>query len=828
MRANVLSFGKDRPHGRQDLEALNLLRQPLWVFDIERRAMWWANQAALALWNAEDLAGLLRRDFASDMSDVTAARLASYVERFEQGEVVPEQWTFYPSGEPITLQCVCSGICIEGGRLAMLVEGHPVSERAAEVDALRGIEALRHTPVMVTLFDLAGRPLFQNPAASSAFGPATPEASFVSRFADTSVGARLWLAVLSGDATREEAMVRTRDGERWHEVRCRITDDPATGEHAVLINQQDVSERRAVEGRYHALFAGSRVPMMLIDPEDGRIIDANPAASAFYGYRPEQLRSLEISDLNTLTAEQIRFEMRRALCESHSHFQFQHRLASGELRDVEVHSGPVLLDGRQLLYSIVLDITERGAAERALRESEHKYRSLVDNTPAGFWLIGRDQRTVQVNGALCRMLGRAEAAMIGRSPLELVDEENATILRAQMARIGDTSHRTYTLTLRHADGREVPAHFSATTLRDSQGAVQGAFAFVTDLTAMRQVEERLRRLSRAVEHTSNSVVITDAEGVIEYVNPHFSRVTGYSPEEAIGRKPSILKSGITDPHVYETLWQSILQGTSWTGELYNRRKDGGLYWSLLTVSPIRNDAGVLTHFVGVAEDITELKEAHARVERLSFYDGLTGLPNRRLFTDRLTQAVRTARRSGMPAALFYLDLDRFKDVNDSLSHDAGDQLLVEVACRLRACVREVDTVARLGGDEFAVLLPDIGTTQGARKAVHKILDALAQPMDLPGLHAPVTASIGITLTPVDSLDPDVLMRNADMAMYGAKGRGRNTYQFFTETMNREVSRRLTVERDLRAAIGTDQLELHYQPVVELATRRIVGTEALLR
>lgn len=825
--------GDHASYRRGDLRPFDLLRHPVWVFDIAGRSMWWANQEALILWGARDLDALLEQDFSADMSDVTAARLDGYLERFAQGEVVAEQWTFYPHGSPVTVQCTCSGIEIrpdeEPPRLAMLVEARWGREKMAERDALRGVEALRYTPMMVTLFALDGFVLFQNPAAAQAFGPGKAGVhGFVSRFAEPALGERLWESACAGVVVHEEAAFATRQGERWHEIHCRTTEDPGTGLLALLVNQQDVTEKRDAERRYRELFSGSRVPMLLIDPADGAIVDANGAAAAFYGYKRAQLRAMRIMDINVLSNPQVRAEMERARRGKRHHFLFRHRLASGEVRDVEVHSGPLCLGERELLYSIVHDITERTIAERALQESERKYRSLIDNTPAGFWMIDGSRRTVQVNRALCRMLGRTEAQMLGRTPLEFVDEENAAVFRRQMARIPETSHRRYEITLLHKDGHPVPTLFNATTLWDERGEVAGSFAFVSDLTELKSAEATLRKLSSAVEHTTSSVIITDVQGVIEYVNPHFTRVTGYAATEAVGARPSILKSGMNPPSIYRELWSSIRAGEPWRGELHNRRKDGGHYWSLLTISPIRNGEGRITHFVGVGEDVTELKEAHARAERMSLYDSLTGLANRRLFTDRLVQAVREARRNDTAAALFYLDLDRFKQVNDSLGHDIGDRLLVEVAERLRASVRELDTVARLGGDEFSVLLPGIGDTRGARTVALKILERLGRPVDLPGLHTPVTSSIGITLIPADSLDADVLMRNADMAMYAAKAKGRNTYQFFTESMNREVSRRLAVERELRRAIDAEQLELHYQPVVDLATSRVVGAEALLR
>lgn len=805
------------------------LHSPVWVFDIARQRMWWANAAAVTLWGADTLDQLLARDFAADMSDVTLVRLNSYQEQFARHNTVTEQWTFYPGGQPVTVNCTCSGIPIDDGRLAMLVEGQPLSAQTSDRDARRGVEALRYTSVMVSLFDLSGQALFHNPAATCAFGtPGAGGLPFTERFQSPHEADPLWAQLLAGQSVHGEYCCLTRQGEQWHALQGRLTDDPVTGNRVVLVEQQDVTEKHAAQERYRQIFLGNKAPMLLIDPADGAIVEANQAAVAFYGYPLATLRTLRISAINTLSPQAIKAEMEQARQENRSQFFFQHRLACGEVRDVEVHSGPVSIGDRQLLYSIIHDITERRAAEQALQQSEYKYRSLVDSTPAGFWLVDAAQRTVQVNPALCRLLGYSAGEMQGRHLLAFVDADNAAVFRNQIDKIPAHTHRHYEVSLRHKDGYNIPVQFHATTQHDASGQVTGSFAFIFDLTAMKRLSATLEKLSSAVEHTSSSVIITDAHGSIEYVNPHFVRLTGYTLADVQGQTPGFLEAGDGQAAIYNTLWDTIRAGRNWSGELHNRKKNGELYWTLLTISPIQNAAGVITHYVGVGEDVTALKEAHARAERLALFDSLTDLANRRLFLDRLGQAVRDSGRTGRSMALLYLDLDRFKDVNDTLGHDVGDQLLIAVAQRLRRCVRERDTVARLGGDEFSILLPDVDGTAGVRRVAQAILTALALPYDLPGLHGPITSSIGISLAPNDSTVVEELLRNADMAMYSAKAAGKNTYRFFTETMNQEVRQRLTIERELHQALQAGQLLLHYQPVVELASGRIVGAEALLR
>ena len=351
---------------------------------------------------------------------------------------------------------------------------------------------------------------------------------------------------------------------------------------------------------------------------------------------------------------------------------------------------------------------------------------------------------------------------------------------------------------------------------------------IFDITDRKQIELSLHKLSSAVEQSGSAVMITNKDGEIEYVNPRFTEVTGFGAEEAIGQTPLVLRGTDTLTPVHQDLWKTVLAGDDWRGELHDLRKDGTPYWALTSISPIEDDSGRITHLVAVSEDVTELKETQLKMERLAFYDTLTGLENRRLFRERLEQAVKVAQRSDRSVALLYLDLDQFKRVNDTLGHDAGDALLKSVADRLRDCVRQEDTVARIGGDEFTVLLAEVEGSTGASKVAQKIIRSLKQPIKLPTQEITTTTSIGVTLAPTDGIEAEVLLRNADLAMYRAKERGRNNYQFFTEEMNTEVTQRLFLENELRRALDQGQFTLYYQPLVSVKKQEIVSLEALLR
>jgi diguanylate cyclase (GGDEF)-like protein/PAS domain S-box-containing protein len=344
----------------------------------------------------------------------------------------------------------------------------------------------------------------------------------------------------------------------------------------------------------------------------------------------------------------------------------------------------------------------------------------------------------------------------------------------------------------------------------------------------RHAEERVRILSRAVEQSPVSVVITDSEGVIEYVNPKFEEVTGFCFEEAVGRDLEFTHLEREGDASAGALWSTVRAGVEYRGEFCNRRRDGQLFWEHATVSPLKDAEGRIAHYIAVKEDITVRRSYEERLLRQANFDELTGLPNRVLMQDRLQQAIAFAHSRQRLSALLCIDLDRFKDVNDSLGHAAGDILLREAADRLSGCVREGDTLARLGGDEFLMILAGVDDSEDVQKVAERVTEMFGQPFVIEGTEHFITASIGITLFPMDGTDSQVLLRNADLAMYQAKELGRNGYRFFTQKINQRLQERLALEAQLRGAVGRGEMLVHYQPVVCLADESTVALEALVR
>jgi len=340
--------------------------------------------------------------------------------------------------------------------------------------------------------------------------------------------------------------------------------------------------------------------------------------------------------------------------------------------------------------------------------------------------------------------------------------------------------------------------------------------------------ERLKLLEAALEAAANSVCITDAKGNIVWTNPAFSVLSGYSAVEVLGVNRSLLESGVQDHGFYKEMWDAVSSGKTWRGEIVNRRKDGGLVPEDMTITPVESRPGCITHFIAINQDISERKLAQQRADYLAYYDALTGLPNRMLLCDHLNAAVAAASRRGRGTALLFLDLDRFKIINDSLGHSFGDLLLQQVANRLKNEIRQEDTVARVGGDEFLIVLAKVKDLAEVEAIATRIVNSVVGEFVIQGRTVNVTCSLGISVYPEHGEDGETLIKNADAAMYSAKEQGCNTFRFFTEQMNMEVMERLNLENGLRSAIDRGELFLEYQPQINIANGKVIGMEALLR
>lgn len=626
---------------------------------------------------------------------------------------------------------------------------------------------------------------------------------------------------------------------------------------------------REDEALYHSMFTNNTSIKLLINPENGRIVDANPAAAAFYGWPVEKLRNMRMTDINTLPPDVVKHEMALALKELRQYFRFQHRLASGELREVEVHSGQVNYHGKSLLYSVVNDVTDR---EMALHREQIR-GEILEMLARGCELkdilsaiVGQvETEHPQVLCSILLLDKEGKHLLIGAAP-SFPDFYNTALQgleigvgRGSCGHAAATGERTFVADIQThpnwAPYRELAARANLAAcwsepVLSSKGKVLGTFALyqreisVPNMAQIRIIEEMAKIVGIAIERkldedalilastvfqtSPEGIVVTDADNKIIAINPSFTTITQYEAHEVTGQDPKLLSSGQHGKEFFSAMWSAILTRGNWQGEIVNRRKNGENYSVWLTINTVRDEKNAVRQHIAIFSDITEKKRSEEIIWRQANYDILTGLPNRRLFYDRLLQEMKFEERAQDSMALMFIDLDHFKEVNDTLGHEAGDNLLIQASKRIAGCIRESDTLARLGGDEFTIILPGLADPNRLGTLAESIMRCLAKPFVLGETLAYVSASIGITLYPQDADNLSSLLKNADQAMYVAKARGRNQYSYFTSSMQETAQTRLQLSNDLRKALDGGQFEVYYQPIIDLATGQPTKAEALLR
>ncbi len=629
----------------------------------------------------------------------------------------------------------------------------------------------------------------------------------------------------------EFRLANQEHGVRWMQTRGRAVEWDERGAALRLVgNLSDITERKRVDDDLRLVLNEAGEAIWVTDP-DGFYIFANPAACRLTGHSLDELKGMQIRDL--VAPESLPMlpgHLEQIASGAFLRSEWLLRQKKGGSICVDLATGR-LKDGRYMAFG--RDLTEQRRAEQALRSREQQLARVIEGSDQGFWDWNLKTGSFQVSPRWESMLGYGpgEMRITAENWYDHVHPDDAARAKESIQRNLRAESASHEVEIRcrtrAGDWRWILSR-GRVVERDAAGQPLMMSGTHTDITERKVLEQAQKEAAAVFDSSYEGILMVSPDGVITKVNQAFSRITGYGAEEVIGRKPSMLSSGKQSNSFYEELWSSVKGHNFWRGELWNRRKNGELYAELLSISVVRDENGQVQHYIGIFSDITQLKVHEAELDRVAHFDPLTGVPNRRLLSDRLRQAIMRATRSGKSCAVCFLDLDGFKSVNDQYGHEVGDQLLVAVSGHLKSVLRGDDTLARLGGDEFVVLLSEVGSTEECMLVLDRILQAVAAPVPVGNITVNVTCSVGVSLYPQDNVDPDTLLRHADQAMYVAKEAGKNRYQLFDPESDRVAQEHRLFLELLSQALGRDEFALFYQPKVDLFDGEIIGVEALIR
>ncbi|GLU33446.1 EAL domain-containing protein [Trinickia caryophylli] len=598
-----------------------------------------------------------------------------------------------------------------------------------------------------------------------------------------------------------------------------------------------IADRKG-EALFHAYFEGHPLPMLVYDIETLTVSAANDAALQVYGYAREELAGLPIT---ALRPEEDRARFLAAFGEfivspgpkSGAPGVRTHLRKDGSRLFVEPTYHIMTYHERQACFVVIVDVTEKEQAKAALQQSKQMLEVVIDSVPQRIFWKDTASRYLGCNQAFADDVGVQDSReVIGRTDDDMPWHNAAAGARARDRAVlesGKPSH--YEEFVPAARGVWRWLRKTKVPLRDANDAIIGLLATYEDITDRKNADLTLHLRSRALDASVNAVLITrrtDEGDLIEYANPAFERITGYSIESVKGQDCRFLHGTDRNQGGLDSIRRALQQDREVTTLLRNYRRDGTLFWNQIYIAPVRDEGGRLTHHISVLNDVTELVRSRDLLSQQANVDSLTTLPNRNRFNERLADAIADARMNGSRVALVFMDVDHFKDVNDSLGHGVGDRLLHEIGARLSACVSETDTVARYGGDEFVIVVLESGAQDRLTEVLARVSQAFARPVWIDDTEFYVETSIGIACFPTDGHDAETLLRRADLAMYRAKSNGRNGVQRFTPELGRAADDRLHFSRRMRMALANGEFRLEYQPQVDLQTNRVTGVEALLR
>ncbi len=592
------------------------------------------------------------------------------------------------------------------------------------------------------------------------------------------------------------------------------------------------------DGDYKFIFETLQDAAFVHDSESGQVIDVNQAACDIFGYTREELRHSAAStfylDIHPFTINDAIEWVRRVATGEALLIEWLARHKSGRQIWLEVSLTSSRSEKRGYVLALLRDISARKASEEALRKSRALSQLLNDNVKDVIWTAETGVGITYATRSATRLTGYTPDELIGLRPEKLLAPESWEKTREFLNLVAYKKHspndcripQTIELEIVRKGGSRVWTESTLSFLND--GDTARVVGITRDIRERKATEAQLHLLWSAINATSDQIVITDASGNIVFVNPASERETGTTLEEVVGTQMSFTQSDDKNASGEEEMWSAVLAGDTWTGEASYCRADNCIVTEDVSVTPVRNSAGKVRNLIAIKRNITDKKVYERKLDYLAHHDPLTGLPNRLLFGHSLNKALASAKEDGSSFAVMFVDLDRFKLINDTLGHNAGDQLIKQVAERLSSSLRGIDTIARMGGDEFTILVKNIQQPDKAIQIAKRALQVLSTPFNLDDHEIFTTASIGISVYPTNGKDVETLVRNADASMYRAKEQGRNTVYVYAEASNDTAYEQMLMEHSLRRAIEREELLVHYQPRVDIKTGTILGAEALIR
>lgn len=573
---------------------------------------------------------------------------------------------------------------------------------------------------------------------------------------------------------------------------------------------------------YHLLFENSNSIMLLINPDTGDILDANRAAASYYGYSKDALLSMRIHDMNILNQEQINDEMSLAKAEKRGYFDFIHRLANGECREVEVHSAPIDTEDGKLLFSIIHDASDK-------KYQKLMYDTLFIYSPYAVAVLDSEQNVTKINENFTALFHYTEEELIGKSLSHIVaSAENINQIDQNVRMIYEGLEVKQEGKRKRKDGKLIEVEILCYPVLHHH-EILGAYIIYIDISKKIEYEEQLLLFKQILENNTEGVVITDSQGGIKWINNAFRTITGYLPGEVIGNTMALLKSGIQPEAFYRDLWKQLLEHGFWQGEICNKRKNGDLYSEWLTIKSIRNNNSSVEHYVGIFKDLSEKQRIDRRMIELQQRDSLTGLYNRNYCIDRMDSLIEQSRAEHTSFAVLYLYISGLKDINNSLGHHYGDELLIELSRRLQVQIDTEELLYRFSDDVFIILYPNCCNRTELDLFIGRTLDKIRKPYRIDNSILYITANLGICCYPEHGKNSGILVQHADVAMNKARNLPGENICYYSRDMSEEFERRFIIANYLTRAVSNQEFHLCYQPIYCLNRENtLVGAEALLR